>query len=296
MGKVLLIIGAVVGVLIFLFGVLALIGTATTPNPDPAGYYGSFLFMGVGAVIAAPCIFFTLRLRARSTPPWSQGGSSIVPTAGADLKQSYMAWFAWCQQALGGDAVSLHAATMAAVAGGAAGNPAGAASAEAALQARRIGMSGAAPAAPNAAKVRSLSQIGASTVGLLEPSERVLVSFRGLNQPPMWLGLAFGSLGALIATSRTSQLFVTVTDRRVIAVSIGMLGGLANRIALIEPRSTVSAKFRKSILGPLYVELKGQGGGSVRIAVQRHWRPEAMMALGLLAPSVGQAGSIGIIR
>jgi hypothetical protein len=31
---------------------------------------------------------------------------------GAELRQSYLAWFGWCQQALGGDAISLHAATM----------------------------------------------------------------------------------------------------------------------------------------------------------------------------------------
>ncbi len=297
MGRVLLIIGAIVGGLIFAFGVLALVGTASTPGPDQAaGYGGSFLFMGVGAAIAAPCIFFARRIATRSAPPWSQAGSSIVPTTGGDLKQSYVAWFAWCQQALGGDAISLHAATMAAMAAAAAGNPTAAAAAEAARQASRPATLAAMPAAPSAAKVRSLAQIGASTVGLLEPSERVLVSFRGLNQPAMWWGLAFGALGRLIASAQRYQLFVTVTDRRVIAVSIGMLGGLATRIALIEPRSTVSATFRKSILGLLYVSLKGQGGASVKINVQRPWQPEAMTALQLLTPTVGQAGSVGIIR
>jgi hypothetical protein len=295
-GRVLLIIGAVVGVLIFALGVLALIGTATTPNPDPAGYYGSFLFMVVGAAVAAPCIFFAYRIGARSTPPWSQGGSSIAPTTGADLRQSYLAWFAWCQQALGGDSISLHAATMAALTAGAAGNPTAAASAEAARQASRIASSGITPVAPRAAKVRSLSQIGASTVGLMEPSERVLVSFTGTNRPALYWGLAFGAIGSIIASSQMSAVMVTVTDRRVIAAGVGMLGGLANRVALIEPRSTVSAKFPKGVFGRAMFSLKGQGGRSVEIVVPRPWRREAEMALDLLAPSVGQLGSVGMIR
>jgi hypothetical protein len=298
-GRVLLIIGAVVGVLIFALGVLALIGTATTPNPDPAGYYGSFLFMGVGAAIAAPCIFFARRLGARSTPPSSQGGMSLAPTTGGDLTQSYLAWFAWCQQALGGDAVSLHATTMAALAGGAAGNPTAAASAEAGRQASRIAAMGVVPTAPNQAKVRSLSRIGASTVGLLEPSERVVVSFWGLSrtrQAQLW-GLAFGAIGGIIAASQTGAAFVTLTDRRVIVLRGGQFGGLANQVALIEPRSTVSAKFQRPLLTlPRTFTLTGLDGRSVSISIPKSWRPEAEMALAQLAPSVGQIGSVGIIR
>jgi hypothetical protein len=281
MGRVLLIIGAVAGGLIFAVGVLGLIITITTPGAYPASEYrGAFALMAVGVAIAAPCTYFARR----------------APVPGADLRQSYMAWFAWCQQALGGDTISLHAVTMAALAGGAAGNPTAAVAAEAALQAGRIAALGAGRAAPRAAKVRSLAQIGASTVGLLEPSERVLVSFTGTNRPSLYWSLALGAIGTIIASSQMSQVMVTVTDRRVIAVGVGLGGGLANRVALIEPRSTVLAKFPKGIFGRALFSLKGQGGGSVEIVVPLPWRPEAEMAFALLAPSVGQAGSIGIIR
>ena len=280
-GRVLLTIGAVAGGLIFAVGVLGLIITITSPGGNPASEYrGAFGLMAVGAIVAAPCIYFARR----------------APVRGTELTQSYMAWFAWCQQALGGDAVSLHAATMAALAGGPAGNPTAAASAEASRQASRIAASGARPAPPRAAKVRSLAQIGASTVGLLEPSERVLVAFKGTNQPSMWWGFAFGALGTLIASGQMAEVLVTVTDRRVIAVGVGLLGGLGNRIALIGARSTVSAEFPKGVFGRLYFSLKGQGGGSVKLIVPLQWRPEAEMAVALLAPPVGQVGSAGIIR
>jgi hypothetical protein len=281
MGRVLLIIGAVAGGLIFAVGVLGLIITITSPGGNPASEYrGAFGLMAVGAIVAAPCIYFARR----------------APVPGAELRQSYMAWFAWCQQALGGDAISLHAATMAALAGGPAGNPTAAASAEAARQASRIAASGALPAPTRAAKVRSLAEIGASTVGLLEPSERVLVSFTGTNRPALYWGLAFGAIGTIIASSQMTKVMVTVTDRRVIAVGVGLLGGLANKVALMEPRSTVSVKFPKGIFGRTMFSLKGQGGGSVEIIVPRPWRREAEMALELLAPPVGQVGSAGIIR
>jgi hypothetical protein len=281
MGRVLLIIGAVAGGLIFAVGVLGLIITITSPGGNPASEYrGAFGLMAVGAIVAAPCIYFARR----------------APVPGAELRQSYMAWFAWCQQALGGDAISLHAATMAALAGGPAGNPTAAASAEAARQASRIAASGAMPAPPRAAKVRSLAQIGASTVALLEPSERVLVSFTGTNRPALYWGLAFGAIGTIIASSQMTKVMVTVTDRRVIAVGQSLLGGLANKVAVIEPRSTVSVKFPKGIFGRTMFSLKGLGGGSVEIIVARPWRREAEMALELLAPSTGQLGSAGIIR
>jgi hypothetical protein len=93
-----------------------------------------------------------------------------------------------------------------------------------------------------------------------------------------------------------AEVLVTVTDRRVIAVGVGLLGGLGNRIALIEPLSTVSAEFPKGIFGRLYFSLKGLGDSSVAMNVPRGWRPEAEMAFAMLAPSVGQAGSTGIIR
>src|SRR5260370_27834941 len=121
MGKVLLIIGAVAGELVFAFGVLGLIVAYAQPDPNQSDeILGSIIIMVAGAIVAAPCLFFAFRLGRRSAP-WQPGGALPTGSPGADLQQSYLAWFAWCQQALPGDAVSLHAATMAAMAAGAAG-------------------------------------------------------------------------------------------------------------------------------------------------------------------------------
>ena len=298
MGRVLLIIGAVVGGLVFAFGVLGLILAITQPDAQQSDeIVGSIFFMVVGALVAAPCTFFAFRLGRRSAP-WQPGGALPMGSPGADLQASYLSWFAWCQQTLGGDAVSLHAATMAAMAAGAVGNPTAAASAEGARQSARLAASGVLPAAPNGAKVRMLARIGASTAGLLEPSERVLVSFWGENRSTglQMVWFFFGVIGRTIAASRMGAVFVTVTDRRVIALIGGQFGGLANRTALIEPRSTVTARYPKGLLWRGTFTLKGLGDSSVAMNVPRGWRPEAEMAFAMLAPSVGQAGSVGIIR
>ncbi len=298
MGRVLLIIGAVVGGLVLAFGTLGLILAYAQPDANQSDeIVGSIFIMVVGAAVAAPCIFFAYRLGRRSAQPWSPSGSPALATPGADVQQSYLAWFAWCQQALGGDAVSLHAATMAAMAAGAAGNPTAAASAEAARQANRLAALGAMPAAPSAGKVKRLSGIGASAVGLLQPSERVLVSLLGMSQPrsaQLWT-FALGVIGSVIGALQMTEVFVTITDRRIIAVSRGVFGG-PHQIVLVEPRSTVSATSKKRLFGNLKFSFKGVTGESVSITVPRPWRLEAMMALDLLAPPVGQAGSIGIIR
>jgi hypothetical protein len=300
MGRVLLIIGAVVGGLVFAFGALGLILAFAQPDAHQSDeVVGSIFIMAVGAIVAAPCIFFAFRLGRRSAQLWQPGGALPTGSAGADLQAGYLAWFAWCQQTLGGDAVSLHAATMAAMAGAAAGNQTGAASAEAARQANRIATLGVVPLAPTQAKVRLLSRIGASTVGMLEPSERVVVSFWGMSrtrQAQLW-ALAFGAIGSIVAASQTGAIFVTVTDRRVIALRGGQFGGLANQVALIEPRSTVSVKFQRALLTlPRTFTLTGLDGKSVSIRVPKSWRPEAEMALAQLAPSPGQVSSAGIIR
>jgi hypothetical protein len=298
MGRVLLIIGAVAGGLIFAIGVLGLILAFAQPDAQQSDeIVGSIFFMVVGALVAAPCAFFAFRLGRRSAP-WQPGGALPMGSPGADLQASYLSWFAWCQQTLGGDAVSLHAATMAAMAAGAGGDPTAAASAEAVRQSARLATSGAMPSVPNAGKIRMMARIGASTAGLLEPSERVLVSFWGENRSTglQMVWLFFGVIGRTIAASRMGAVFVTVTDRRVIALIGGQFGGLANRTALIEPRSTVSAKFRKALFGRGTFSLKGLGDSSVAMNVPRGWRPEAEMAFAMLAPSVGQAVSAGIIR
>src|SRR5712691_1595651 len=299
MGRVLLIIGAVAGWLLFALFTVVLISVIVQPDANQSDeVVGSIAFMVIGAAVAAPCTFFAYRMGRRRAQPWSPGGSPALATPGADVQQSYLAWFAWCQQALGGDAVSLHAATMAAMAAGAAENPTAAASAEAARQSARLAASGVMPPAPNAAKVRMLSRIGASTAGLLEPSERVLVSFWGENRSTalQMAWLLFGVIGRTIAATSTGAVFVTVTDRRVIAVIGGQFSGLASRIGLIEPRSTVTARYPKGLFGRGAFSIKGLGDTSVAMNVPRAWRPEAEMALQLLAPSVGQAGSIGVIR
>jgi hypothetical protein len=154
------------------------------------------------------------------------------------------------------------------------------------------------PSAPNGAKVRMLSRIGASTAGLLEPSEPVLVSLWGENRSTRmriaWL--SFGVIGRTIAAASMGAVFVTVTDRRVIALIGGQFSGLASRIGLIEPRSTVTARYPKGLLLRGTFTLNGVGGGSVSMHVPGAWRPEAEMAFALLAPSASQVGSVGIIR
>jgi hypothetical protein len=299
MGRVLLIIGAVVGGLVFVLYTIVLISVIVQPDANQGDeVVGSIVFMAIGAAVAAPCTFFAYRMGRRNARPWSPDGSTALAGVGADVQQSYLAWFAWCQQTLGGDAVSLHAATMAAMATGAAGNPTAAASAEAARQSARLAASGAPPSAPNAAKVRMLSRIGGSTAGLLEPSERVLVSFWGENLSVglrvAWL--LFGVIGRAIAATSTGAVFVTVTDRRVIALIGGQWSGLAHQIGLIEPRATVSAKYPKGLLWRGTFTVKGAGGGSVSISVPRAWRPEAEMAFMMLAPSMGQGAGVGVIR
>lgn len=295
MGKVLLIIGAVAGGLVFAFGLLGLIVVLAQPDANQSDeVLGAIFFMVVGLTVGAPCTFFAFRLGARRAPPWIPPDSSAMPNPAADLTQRYLAWFAWAQQAVGGDAVSLHAAAMAALASANTESATAAASAEAVRQSTRIATQGAIPDRPNAAKVRMLARIGASTAGLLEPSERVIVSFFGENQGTQMWGVAFGVIGRTVAASRMGAVFVTVTDRRVIALIGGQYAGLANRIGLIEPRATVTARFRKGTFGFGAFSLKGMGGGSVSMRVPRAWRPEALMAIDRLAPSVGAVDARGL--
>ncbi len=297
-GRVLLIIGAVAGWLLFALYAVVLISVIVQPDANQSDeVVGSIVFMVIGFAIAAPCTFFAYRMGRRTAQPWNPASSPARATPASDVQQSYLTWFAWCQQALPGDAVSLHAATMAAMAAGAAGNPTAAASAEAARQSARLAASGAVPSVPNAGKVRMLSRIGASTAGLLEPSERVLVSFWGENRSvglqTAWL--LFGVIGRTIAATSTGAVFVTVTDRRVIALIGGQWSGLAKQIGLIEPRSTVSAKFRKALFGRRVFSLKGLGDASVAMNVPPSWRQEAEIAYALLSPSIGMVG-VGVIR
>src|SRR5260370_35376724 len=113
MGRMLLIIGGIIGSLVFVAGVLLLIGNAAAPGADQD--FGYVLFGAVtvvGLAIAVPCVFFAYRM----TPPVAFGMQSVsagVPLAGNDAEQRYLQWFTGCRQAIGAHAITLHAATMA---------------------------------------------------------------------------------------------------------------------------------------------------------------------------------------
>lgn len=63
MRRVLLIVGAVAGGLVFAFGALGLILAYAQPDANQSDeVVGSIFFMVVGAIVAAPCIFFAFRL------------------------------------------------------------------------------------------------------------------------------------------------------------------------------------------------------------------------------------------
>src|SRR5260370_33100575 len=149
MGRVLLIIGAVAAGLVFAFGVLGLIAAIAQPDAQQSDeILGSIIIMVAGAIVAAPCTFFAYRIGRRSARPWTPAASQALPAPGTDLQQSYHAWFPWCQRALPGDADSRHAAPVAAMAAGAAGNPTSAASAYAGRQTALPSTSSAIPAVP----------------------------------------------------------------------------------------------------------------------------------------------------
>src|SRR5260370_33937436 len=95
MGRVLLIIGAVVGGLVFAFGVLGLILAVAQPDAQQSDeIVGSIFFMVVGALGAAPCTFFAFRLGRRSAP-WQPVGTLVLGSPAADLQASSRSCFAW---------------------------------------------------------------------------------------------------------------------------------------------------------------------------------------------------------
>src|SRR5712692_580678 len=112
MGRVLLIIGAVAGWLLFALYTVVLISVLVQPDPNQSDeVVGSIAFMVIGAAVAAPCSFFAYRMGRRRAQPWSPGGSPALATPGTGVQQSYLAWFAWCQLGGGGGPVSLRAPT-----------------------------------------------------------------------------------------------------------------------------------------------------------------------------------------
>ena len=302
MGKILLIIGSVVGGLLLALGLLALaasLGDTTSSTSDRNdAITGSFLFIGVGLTVFAPCLFFLIRARSATTLSLLNQGVAYgggvaglaAPYGPVDLAGSYVQWFGWCQREIGGNAVVLHAATMAAMAEAASGNTSGAGSAarQAATTASAITGAISLPAKTPTGKIRQLSRLGAGTLPLLEPGERVVVSFYGRDrQAQLWQSL-FGVIGMLIAMSQLGAYFVTITDRRVIALTGPQLSATPTTLAFAVPRSMVAElKFRRGIFWNGRVTISRVDGGRTRIIVNRWWRREGALAQQVLAPSLG---------
>jgi hypothetical protein len=302
MGKILLIIGSVVGGLLLALGLLALAAsvsdTTSSPSDRNDAIAGSFLFIGVGLTVFAPCLFFLIRSRSATTLSLLNQGvtyggrvASLAARYGpVDLAGSYVQWFGWCQREIGGNAVALHAATMAAMAEAASGNTSGAGSAarQAATTASAITGAISLPAKTPTGKIRELSRLGAGTLPLLEPGERVVVSFYGRDrQAQLWQSL-FGVIGMLIAMSQLGAYFVTITDRRVIALTGPQLSATPTTLAFAVPRSMVAElKFRRGIFWNGIVTITRMDGGRTRIIVNRWWRREGALAQQALAPGLG---------
>jgi hypothetical protein len=312
MGKVLLIIGAVLGGLILLFGLLALLVGLSDTGPDRSDEIeGSILFLGIGAAIVTPCVFALVLTRLRSAtrlPAWT---SAVPPAAPAgnlsvvglsvpagsqvvtapDLARSYMEWFGWCAREVGADPVVLHAATMAALRKAVDGDPS--AAAEAAHTVARK-MSGPVPAQPHRtigkAKLRQLSRLAAGTLPVLEPGEQVQVSVYGQNRrtTTRWHVL-LGVIGFLIAATQSGAYFLTITDRRLIVLTGSQFDSRPKALAFAITRSLVAdARWRRGILGlPGVFRVKRLDGGWTVAAVPRSWKREAEAAYGLLAPTAG---------
>ena len=86
MGRVLLIIGAVAGWLLFALYTVVLISVIVQPDANQSDeVVGSIAFMVIGAAVAAPCTFFAYRMGRRSAQPWSPGGSPALATPGAGV-------------------------------------------------------------------------------------------------------------------------------------------------------------------------------------------------------------------
>ena len=300
MGKILLIIGAVIGGLIIAVGILALVTTLTDNTLSPSDrsdqISGSIFIMGVGLTLFAPCLYFLVQSR-RTLSLLNQGmafGSSMPGLNSAyapvDLSTSYVQWFGWCQREIGGNAIGLHAATMAALIQAGSGNSG--AAVDSAKQA--AGWAAALPVAQNQSakislsKIRVLSRIGAAILPMLEPGERVAVSFNGTDrQAQIWQSL-FGIIGMLIAMSQQGAYFVTVTDRRLIALTGPQLSLAPKSLAYAIPQSMVSeARFRGGLLGGGTFSISRMDGGRTRMRLSRFWKSEAIVAQALLAPGGG---------
>ena len=302
MGKVFLIIGSVIGGLIVAFGILALIGTLTDNTLSGSDrsdqISGSIFIMGVGLVLVLPCLFFVVRSRSDNTlsllnqgMEYGSGGAGLAAAyAPVDLHGSYIQWFGWCQREIGGNAIALHAATMAAMTEAGAGNAGRAAAAARQAAARASALAGAQDQALKTptGKIRQLARIGAGTLPLLEPAEKVIVAFYGTDrQAQIWQSL-FGIIGMLIAMSQQGAYYVTITDRRLIALTGSQLSGKPSAVAFVVPLSMVSgAKYRGGLLGGGTFSITRIVGGRTRLRLTRYWKREGAVAQNALAPGAG---------
>ncbi len=304
MGKVLLIIGATVGGVILGLGLLALLVTLTDNTLSASDrsdqITGSIFIMAVGLTVFAPCLFFAVRSVSGNTLSQLNqgvaygggvsGASPYAPVAPIDLSGSYLQWYGWCQREIGGNAIGLHAATMAAMAEAGAGNSTGAAGRAKQAAARASSLLAAQSQAVKTptSKIRQMARLGSATLPLLEPGENVVVSFYGTDrQAQLWQSM-FGVIGMLIAMSQQGAYYVTITERRVIALTGPQLGGRPSALAFAVPRSMVAAaKFRGGLLGGGTFTLGRMDGGRTRIRLTRYWRREGAAAQESLVPGVG---------
>ena len=297
-----MIIGAAISGLVLGVGMLALLvaltdNTLTTTDRNDQ-VSGSIVIMAVALTVFAPCLFFAVRSGSRTTlytvnpgPGYGGGVANLTtPYGPVDLAGSYLQWFGWCQREIGGNAIALHAATMAAMAEASAGDSAGASgrAKQAAVRASSLLAAQGQAAQTRTGKVRLLARVGSATLPLLEPGENVIVSFYGTDrQAQIWQSM-FGVIGMLIAMSQQGAYYLTVTDRRLIALTGPQLSTKPSAVAFVAPRSIVAeAKFRRGLLGGGTFSLARMDGGRTRLRLARSWKWEGAAAQETLAPGLG---------
>jgi len=290
--------GSIAGSLTLAFGLLALALGLTDATSSPSDrsdeITGAIFIAAVGLTVLVPCLFFLVRSRNRTAlTPLNQGGPGGT-LAGAnalkDLSASYVQWLGWCQREIGGDAVALHAATMAAMAEAAAGNSALAGETARRAASLALPTTGeiAEPSKIPSGKVRQLARLAAGTLPLLEDGERVVVSVFGVDRQSQIWQSAFGVIGYLIAASQGGAVFMTVTDRRVIALTGPQLTSTPSALAFAIPRSMVAqARLRRGLLFNSSLDLERIDGGRIRMRLSRAWAREGALVQRALAPGQG---------
>ena len=314
--KIVLIVGACIGGVVMGLGLLAAGASFFDASASAAdrndGTFGGLMIAVIGLGLFLPCLLCAVFIRTPNTAPlWQPYASvpgpymtppgatavSLSTPAAADLRSRYVEWFGWCQREVGGDAIALHAATIAALIRAGAGDSAGARDAgrRAALAASPGSLGSPAPAIKSA-KLRVLAMTGAALVPLLQEGETTLVSFQGVDNRLAGWQAAFGVIGYLIAASQIGYYYVTATDRRVIVMAGPQLGAPPRDLVFAIPRSMVaSAKYSRRLLTGRFA-LTRLTGERTSMSVDRNWTQEARRAEALLAvgsmptPMPGGAG------